>query len=181
MAAENEMSHRRMPTILAPYVATPPEVVARILDLAEVGEADVVYDLGCGDGRICVAAAKTRRARAVGIDIEPYWIEEARAHAAAAGVSGLATFHVGDACDWELGDATVVTLYLTGCSMQALAPRVLASARAGTRVVSHSYLINGREPQRRDEVVVANGERRRVFLWTVGEDGDWVVGDGMKL
>jgi predicted RNA methylase len=168
-----------MSMILAPYVATPGEVVARMLGLAEVGGADVVYDLGCGDGRVCVAAAKERGARAVGIDIEPYWIERARANAAAAGVSGRATFYVGDACDWELGDATVITLYLTGCSTQTMARRVLASARAGTRVVSHSYLINGREPQRRDEVVDSNGDRRGVFLWTVGEDGDWVVGDGL--
>src|SRR5215212_799938 len=143
------MSRRRMPTILAPYVATPPEVVARMLVLAEVGRADVVYDLGCGDGRICVAAAKECGARAVGIDIEPYWIDRARENAAAAGVSGLATFYVGDACDWELGDATVITLYLTGCSTQTLARGALAAARAGTRVVSHTYLINGREPQRR--------------------------------
>lgn len=160
-----------MPTILAPYVATPPEVVARMLGLAEVGRADVVYDLGCGDGRICVAAAKQRGARAVGIDIEPYWIDRARANAADAGVSGLATFHVGDACDWELCDATVVTLYLTGCSTQTVARRLLNSTRPGTRVVSHAYLINGREPQRRDEVVDSNGDRRSIFLWTVGAEG----------
>ena len=174
------MPPRRMPTILAPYVATPPEVVARMLGLAEVGRGDVVYDLGCGDGRICVAAAKERGARAVGIDIEPYWIDRARANAAAAGVSGLASFHVGDACEWELGEATVIMFYLTGCSTQTVARRILASAGAGTRVVSHSFLINGREPQRRDEVVDSDGNRRRVSLWTVGEDGDWVVGDGLN-
>jgi precorrin-6B methylase 2 len=167
-----------MTTILAPYVATPDEVVARMLDLAEVGGADVLYDLGCGDGRVCVAAARERGARAVGIDIEPYWVERARANAAAAGVSGLATFHAGDACEWELGEATVVTLYLTGGSTQTMARRLLVSTRAGTRVVSHSYLINGREPQRRDEFVDADGARRGVFLWTVGEDGDWVTGGG---
>ncbi|MFL6333537.1 MAG: methyltransferase domain-containing protein [Pyrinomonadaceae bacterium] len=164
-----------MPLILAPYVATPPEVVARMLGLAGVCSVDVVYDLGCGDGRICVAAAKERGARAVGVDVEPYWIERARANAAAAGVSGLATFYVGDACEWELADATVVMLYLTGCSMQTLSPRILASAGAGTRVVSHSYAINGREPQRQEEVIDADGKRHMLFLWTVGADGEWVV------
>jgi SAM-dependent methyltransferase len=156
--------------ILAPYVATPPEVVARMLCLAGVGEGDVLYDLGCGDGRICVAAAKQFGARAVGVDIEPYWVEQARANAADAGVSGLATFHVGDAREWEVGDATVIAFYLTGWSAQVLAREVLARARAGTRVVSHNYPINGREPQRLEEVFDAEGGRRKVFLWTIGED-----------
>lgn len=164
------MSERQARRILAPYVETPPEVVARMLGLAGVGEGDVLYDLGCGDGRICVAAAKEFGARAVGVDIEPYWVEQARANAAAAGVSGLTTFHVGDACGWEVGDATVITFYLTGWSTQVLAREVLARARVGTRVVSHTYSINGREPQRLEEVADSKGGRRRILLWTIGED-----------
>ena len=156
--------------ILAPYVATPPEVISRMLGLAGGSGGDVVYDLGCGDWRICVAAAKQFGARAVGIDIEPYWVDTARENAAAAGVAGLATFHVGDACDWEVGEATVITLYLTGWSMQVMAREVLSRARVGTRVVSHSYPINGREPERQEEVVDSEGGRHRVFLWTVGKD-----------
>lgn len=164
------MSERQARRILAPYVETPPEVVARMLGLAGVGAGDVLYDLGCGDGRICVAAAKEFGARAVGVDIEPYWVERARANAAAAGVSGLTTFHVGDACGWEVGDATVITFYLTGWSTQVLAREVLTRARVGTRVVSHTYPINGREPQRLEEVADSKGGRRRILLWTIGED-----------
>ena len=164
------MTDSRTLKILGPYVATPPEVVARMLGIAGVNSRDVVYDLGCGDGRICIEAAKEFGARAVGVDIEPYWIERARADAEAAGVSGLATFHVGDACHWEVGDATVITFYLTRWSTQVMAREVLSRARVGTRVVSHSYLIQGREPERQEEVVDAQGDRRRVFMWTVGED-----------
>jgi SAM-dependent methyltransferase len=167
------MSSRRM--ILAPYAATPPEVVARMLGLAGVCEADVVYDLGCGDGRICIAAAKEFGARAVGIDVEPYWVEQARANAEVAGVSGLATFHVGDACDWELGDATVITLYLVGWSTRAMAREMSARARVGTRVVSHSYRSGGRGTETLEEVVDAKGGRRRIFLWSVGTDVDPVA------
>ena len=170
------MSSQRM--ILAPYVPTPPEVVARMLGLAGVCEADVVYDLGCGDGRICIAAAKEFGARAVGIDIEPYWVEQARANAEAAGVSGLATFHVGDACDWELGDATVITLYLVGWSTQVMARRAAALARVGTRVVSHSYPFSERGAERQEEVSDSEGGRHSIFLWSVGEEGDSVAGDG---
>ena len=167
------MSSQRL--ILAPYVATPHEVVGRMLGLAGVSEADVVYDLGCGDGRICIAAAKEFGARAVGIDIEPYWVEQARANAVEAGVSGLATFHVGDACEWELGDATVITLYLVGWSTRAMARGVSARARVGTRVVSHWYRFGERVTERLEEVVDAKGDRRRIFLWSVGEDGDVVA------
>jgi predicted RNA methylase len=167
---ESETSERRARRILAPYVETPPEVVARMLGVAGVREGDVLYDLGCGDGRICVAAAKEFGARAVGVDIEPYWVELARANAEAAGVSRLTTFHVGDACDTEVGDATVITFYLTGWSTQVMAREVLTRARAGTRVVSHTYSINGREPQRVEEVFDSNGRRRSVLLWTIGED-----------
>ena len=156
--------------ILAPYVATPPEVVARMLELAGVCGRDVVYDLGCGDGRICVAAAREFGARAVGVDIEPYWVEQARANAAAAGVSELATFHVGDACEWEVSDATVIALYLMHWSTQVLTRGALARARAGTRVVSHSFAVEGREPQKREEVFDSEGGRHTVFMWTVGED-----------
>lgn len=164
------MSERRPRMILAPYVETPHEVVARMLGLAGVGEGDVLYDLGCGDGRVCVAAAKEFGARAVGVDIEPYWIDVARANAEAAGVSGLTTFHVGDACGWEVGDATVITFYLVGWSAQVIAREVLPRARVGTRVVSHDYPINGREPQRLEEFVDSNGGRRRLLLWTIGDD-----------
>ena len=164
------MTDRRTLKILAPYVATPPEVISRMLGLAGVDGGDVVYDLGCGDGRICIGAAKEFGARAVGVDIEPFWIERARADAEVAGVSGLATFHVGDACHWDVGDATVITFYLTIWSTQVVAREVLSRARVGTRVVSHAYPIHEREPERQEEVIDAKGDRHRVFMWTVGED-----------
>ena len=100
----------KVSAILAPYVATPPQVVSAMLDLAGVSAGDVVHDLGCGDGRICIAAARDYGARAVGVDVEPYWVERARAKALGAGVARLTTFHVADACDWDVAEATVITL-----------------------------------------------------------------------
>src|SRR6267143_474680 len=94
--------------ILAPYVATPADVVDRMLRLAEVTNKDLVYDLGCGDGRMVIAAAKDFGARGVGVDIEPYWIEESMRKAKKAGVEHLTTFRVEDAMSVDLSPASVV-------------------------------------------------------------------------
>ena len=99
------------PAVLAPYSPTPSDVVERMLTLAEVKQGDVVYDLGCGDGRIPIAAAK-RGARGVGVDIDPRRITEANANAKAAGVEKLVEFRLQDAMTVDVSPATVVTLYL---------------------------------------------------------------------
>ena len=107
------------PSILAPFVASPDDVVARLLDIAGVGPGDVVYDLGCGDGRIAIAAAR-RGARAWGCDIEPYRVDESRRNAAAAGVAERATFELADAMSVDVAPATVVALYLVEWSTRRL-------------------------------------------------------------
>lgn len=125
--------------ILAPYVATPHDVAARMVELAEVQPNDCVYDLGCGDGRLLIAAARMRGARGLGIDIEPWWIEQSQANALQAGVSDRARFELGDALELDLAPASVVFLYLVHWSTQRVMQQILARCVPGTRVVSHSF------------------------------------------
>jgi SAM-dependent methyltransferase len=121
------------------YVPTPYEVVDRMLDEADVGPLDVVYDLGCGDGRIVIAAAKKYGARGVGIDLDPARIREARANAKEAGVENLVTFKVADLFETDLTEATVVTLYLLPSLNRRLMPKLFAELKPGARVVSHDF------------------------------------------
>ena len=127
----------------APYVATPPEVVDRMLRLASVSSTDVVYDLGCGDGRIVIAAAQQFGARGVGVNIDPARIDEARRNAAQAQVDHLVTFRLEDALTTDLSDATVVTLYLLSAQNVALRPTLTRQLRAGARIVV-PQLLDGR-------------------------------------
>ena len=121
------------------YVPTTTEVVDRMLDVAKVGPLDVVYDLGCGDGRIVIAAAKKYGARGVGVDLDPARIREARANAKAAGVENLVTFKVADLFETDLTEASVVTLYLLPELNRRLKPKLFAELRPGARVVSHDF------------------------------------------
>jgi ribosomal protein L11 methylase PrmA len=154
--------------ILAPYVPTPPDVVLRMLDLAQVQSSDVVFDLGSGDGRLVIAAAKMAGARGVGVDIEPYWVEQASANARAAGVSHLARFEHQDALSADLTAATVVFLYLVHWSTQLLATRILAQVADGTRVVSHGFPIDCISSVRIDSFIDASGQARSLYLWVTG-------------
>jgi ubiquinone/menaquinone biosynthesis C-methylase UbiE len=122
-----------------PFVPTPEHVVGEMLDLAKVGPNDVVYDLGSGDGRIVIAAAKKHGARGVGIDIDPQRIREARANARAAGVAGRVEFRQGDLFKTDISEATVVTLYLLTAVNRQLKPKLLKELKPGTRVVSHAF------------------------------------------
>ncbi len=142
--------------ILAPFVPTPPEVVERMLDLAGVTSADTVYDLGCGDGRIVIAAAQ-RGARAVGVDIEPHWVAESTRNAAAAGVSGSASFELQDALAADLSPATVVMLYLVEWSTRMLDEKLAAELRPGARIVSHSFGMGDRPAEKTEQWVDSTG------------------------
>ena len=133
-----------------------------MLDLAQVTRDDVVYDLGCGDGRIVVAAAKRLGARGIGIDIDPQRITEADALARREGISDRVTFILGDLFRADFSDATVVMLYLQPQPNLLLRPRLLAELRPGTRVVSHSYDMGDWIP---DEVRRVAG--RRIYRWTI--------------
>ncbi len=149
-----------------PYVSTPAPVVDEILRLARVGADDMVYDLGCGDGRIVIAAARDFGARGVGIDIDPRRIEEANAAARSAGVAGRVRFVVQDLFKTDFSAASVVVLYLFPELNARLRPKLLAELRPGARVVSHQFLI-GDWPPERSERVQAGTMDHTVYLWVV--------------
>jgi SAM-dependent methyltransferase len=153
-------------TNLAPYVPSPPEVVDRMLTLAQVRRTDVVYDLGCGDGRIVIAAAKKFGARGVGVDIDPQRINESIANAKKAGVEHLVTFKLQDAMKTDVSEATVVTLYLLSFANVRLRPILENQLKPGARIVSHNFGMWNWEPDRIDSFTDANGGTRTLYLWT---------------
>jgi SAM-dependent methyltransferase len=155
------------PAPLAPYSPTPIDVVQRMLALGSVGPSDVVYDLGCGDGRIVIEAARMFGARGVGIDIDPALIARAQANAKQAGVESLVTFRVQDAMTVDVSDATVVTLYLLAASNARLRPVLTRSLRPGARIVSHNYPIGDWEPDVVDTFTDSAGSTRTLFLWSI--------------
>ena len=143
------------------YVPTPPLVVETMLDMSELSPGDRLYDLGCGDGRILIAAA-ARGVQGVGIDIDPSLIARCRENARTAGCEELVHFEVGDLFRADLRPASVVTLYLLGSVNERLKPRLTALLRPGTRVVSHSFAMGDWEPD-----LVAMVEAKIVYRWTV--------------
>lgn len=150
---------RRTPDVI--YVPTPQEVVDGMLKLAKVGKNDVVYDLGCGDGRIVVAAARLG-ARSVGIDIDPIRIREAAENIRVAGVGDRAKLIEGDLFTTDISEATVVTLYLLSRLNLKLRPKLLKELRPGTRIVSHAFDMDDWKPQRTESVGSST-----IYLWTV--------------
>lgn len=152
---------------LAPFVPTPVDVVERMLVLANVGPDDVVYDLGCGDGRIVIMAAARFGARGVGVDIDPVLVDRARELARDAGVEARVQFRVQDALEVDVSDATVVTLYLLSASNLKLRPRLTSQLRPGTRIVSHNFSMGDWEPDAIDAFRDATDAPRTLYLWRV--------------
>ena len=148
------------------FVPTPHDVVERMLQMAKVGPGDVLYDLGSGDGRIPIAAAKKFGIRAVGIDIDPQRIREANANARKAGVAKLVSFRQEDLFKADFRNATVVTLYLLPELNEKLRPRLWAELKPGTRIVSHQFDMDDWKPERKIDL---NG--RTIYFWTVPEQG----------
>jgi SAM-dependent methyltransferase len=163
-AAEGR-SQRPAPPQLAPYVPTPEEVVERMLRLAAVGKDDVVIDLGCGDGRIPIAAAKRYGARGVGVDIDPQRIAEAQANAKNEGVADRVTFRLQDALTTDVSEATVVTLYLLSASNVRLRPILTKQLRPGARIVSHAFGMGDWQADQVDTFVDLSGSKRTLYLW----------------
>ena len=153
---------------LAPYVPSPPEVVDRMLKLAAVTGADRVYDLGSGDGRIPIAAARTYGARGVGIEIDPARVAEARANAKAAGVEHLVEFRLEDVQTADVSEATVVMLYLLSSSNEKLRPILTRQLKPGARVVSHAFSMGRSWPADKvEQFTTANGDEITLYLWRV--------------
>jgi len=151
--------------ILAPFVPTPQDVVNRMLELGSVTGTDVVYDLGCGDGRIVITAASKYRARAFGVDLEPYRVEESKANAKAAGVEGLVTIKLQDALTLDVSSATVVMLYLVEWSTQKVRQMLTSQLRQGARIVSHNYDMGEWEPARVERFTDSIGKTHTLYLW----------------
>ena len=148
------------------FVATDLTIVNAMLTLAGVTRDDVVYDLGCGDGRIVIAAAKEFGARGVGVDLDPQRIREAQANAVRAGVTDRVTFRVEDVFDTDIQSATVVTLFLSPELNARLRPRLTSQLKPGSRIVSHRYGIGDWVPERTETLSVRE-TRNHIFLWRV--------------
>jgi ribosomal protein L11 methylase PrmA len=158
--AQQAATATRTPDV--PYVPTNEEVVEAMLKLAKVTKNDVVYDLGCGDGRIVITAAKKYGATGKGIDINPQRIKEARQNAAAAQVTDKVKFEEGDLFQTDFSEASVVTLYLLPSVNLKLRPILLKQLKPGTRIVSHAFDMGDWKPEEKIEV---NGST--VYFWTV--------------
>jgi SAM-dependent methyltransferase len=156
---------RKPPTAKTPdviFVPTPQPVVNKMLELAKPKKADVVYDLGCGDGRIVVTAAKRYGVRAFGFDVDPQRIEEARENVRKNKVEHLVTIEQKDIFELDLSPASVVTLYLLPDLNVRLIPQ-LAKLKPGSRIVSHDYDMRGVVPEQVASVRV--NREHPVFLW----------------
>jgi SAM-dependent methyltransferase len=163
------------PKLDAPYVVTDYEVVDAMLALAQVRPDDYVIDLGSGDGRILIAAARSHGARGLGVDIDPARIREAEGNARAARVNDRVSFRRQDLFATPLQDADVVTLYLTQAVNLRLRPRILSQMRPGTRVVSHDYDMGDWRPDQRQRIGDDN-----IYLWLVPArlGGRWTLTAG---
>ncbi len=148
-----------------PYEPSPDKVVDQMLRLANVHRGDLVYDLGCGDGRLVIAAAKHFGARGVGIDIDPQRIKESLENARKAGVADSVVFRNEDLFEADIQDATVVTLFLWPEVNLKLRPKLLRDLKPGTRVVSHHWDMGDWKP---DKQVPGDGDF--IYLWTIPAD-----------
>ena len=160
-----------LPRLDVPYVPTPQPLVDRMLDLAKVGRQDVLFDLGCGDGRIVITAAKKRGARGTGIDIDPERIEDARRNAKAAGVASRVEFRQANIFEADFSAATVVTLYLLPDINRKLRPQLWRQLKVGTRVVSHDFDMGDEWPPEKVEKI----GNKTLYFWTITDENKKAV------
>lgn len=156
----------QQPLPKVPYVTTPQDIVDRMLSMAQVGRNDVVYDLGCGDGRIVISAARKHGARGVGIDLDPERIREATANARAAGVQDRVRFRQADLFRSDFSPATVVMLYLLFEVNLQLMPQLWRQLRVGARVVSHDFHMGAQWPPER----IVRVRDKTLYGWTITEE-----------
>jgi ubiquinone/menaquinone biosynthesis C-methylase UbiE len=160
LSAAYAPAQERTPDV--PFVPTPPEVVREMLKLANVHKGDVVYDLGCGDGRIVITAVKEFGATGVGVDIDPQRIKEAEENAKTEGVADRVKFIQQDLFEADISKATVVTLYLLSGVNLKLRPKLLRELKPGTRIVSHSFDMGDWKPDKQVQL-----DWRRLYFWVV--------------
>jgi len=165
-----------------PYVPTPPEVVDEMLRLVSIKSGDVLYDLGCGDGRIVITAAQKYKIKAVGIDIDPVRIGESNENADKAGLAGKVRFIQQDLFEADFKDATVVTMYLLTSVNLRLRPKLLTDLKPGTRLVSHSFEMGEWRPDKSSIVETDFGDERDVHFWVIPANvtgrWEWEYGEG---
>lgn len=152
-----------------PYVPTHEMIVDAMLEMAEVSGDDILYDLGSGDGRIPITAAKRFGTRGVGVDINPVRIQEANENAEKAKVTDKVEFIEGDLFEMDLNEATVITLYLLPSVNMKLRPKIL-QLKPGTRVVSHNYNMGDWEPERTKKIRTPDGYEHYVYFWRVPDE-----------
>ena len=170
-----------------PFITTPGDVVERMLELAGTNAGDVVADLGSGDGRIVIAAARKYGARGLGIELDAKLVEQSRDNARKAGVADRVTFVQGDVLEADFSRATVVTVYLLPGLISQLEPRFLRDLKPGTRIVSHSFRMESWRPDRAETMRVTQphpgqGDESTLYLWIVPADvrGTW-TGGGQRV
>lgn len=162
--AQNRIFDSRL---MAPFVPTPELVVQRMLEIAELKPADIVYDLGSGDGRILFTAAQMFDVSAVGIEISEPLVTQTRAQAEALGLSEKVTVLKEDLLQADLSKATVVTVYLLSSSNEQLRPKLEKELQSGARVVSHDFQFKGWTPKATEEVT-GSGRTHRIYLYEMG-------------
>jgi SAM-dependent methyltransferase len=157
-------------TLDVPYVPTPKGVVDKMLEMAKVGANDTVYDLGCGDGRLVITAAKEKGARGVGVDIDPARIKESKQNAARAKVNDRVNFLQQDLFETDISEATVLTMYLLPKVNMMLRPKIFSQLKPGSRVVSHDFDMEEWEPDAEAKVGSAH-----IYYWVVpaNASGTW--------
>jgi SAM-dependent methyltransferase len=154
------------------FVATPEVVVEEMLKLANVGKDDVVYDLGCGDGRIVIAAAKKYGARGVGVDIDPQRIKESNENARLAGVTDRVKFIQQDLFEMDFREATVIALYLLPSLNLRLRPKLLRDLKPGARIVSFAFDMGDWKPEKVVTIPADFEKELTVYYWVVPPSGD---------
>jgi cyclopropane fatty-acyl-phospholipid synthase-like methyltransferase len=160
-----------------PFVPSPMHMVQRMLEVAEIKKGDILYDMGSGDGRIVIEAAKKFGVRGVGIDLNPELVAQARDNAAKEGVSHLVEFRAQDGLTVDISEATVVTLYMFKWFNNALRPK-LQKLKPGSRVVAHDFDIDDWKPTRVEYVDPPKNdpseysELRTLYIWKIGENSD---------
>ena len=170
-----------------PFITTPDDVVDRMLDLAGTGPADMVLDLGSGDGRIVIRAAEKFGARGLGIELDEKLVEVSRENARRSKVADRVSFVQGDVLVSDISKATVVTVYLLPSLIDRLQPRFIDELKPGTRIVSHAFAMAGWRPERSETMRIAGrhfgqGDESTLYLWVVPAEarGEW-RGDGWQL